>query len=123
MRGKSALMLRNQPPTVDLSSIERSIKLGFIRKVYSILATQLALTVAIVVAFIYFSFENTDGTGPNPEYVTEFGNYLYNNVWIIFVSIIPIIAIICALHSMKNKCALARRPIKSRSPLIYWRNP
>lgn len=49
-RGRSAMQMSG--PGIDLSQIERSIKMGFLRKVYSILATQMLVTVGIVVGFI-----------------------------------------------------------------------
>lgn len=90
-------------PGTDLSTIPAYIKMGFIRKVYSILATQLMVTVAIVVGMIYGSFRIT-ATGPTsePPY-TEFGNTVLSSAWIIYLLIIPVIAVICALVSMKNK--------------------
>lgn len=95
----------NPNNAVELSSIERSIKMGFVRKVYSILATQLALTVAIVMGFVYCAFEMGDGGAPDARRVTAFGDWMLSNYWVMLVMFIPTLIIICALQSHKNSCA------------------
>ena len=87
----------------DMSQIEKSIKLGFIRKVYSILATQLAITVAIVMGFIYGGFELDANGAPDPMVLTDFGAWVLSNYWIIIVAFVPLIMCICCLHSLKNR--------------------
>lgn len=52
-------MSSNQPPQ-SLHTIDREIKKGFVRKVYSILATQLLITAGIAVGMIYASFYHGD---------------------------------------------------------------
>jgi len=90
-------------PGVDLASIERSIKMGFIRKVYSILATQLIVTVGIVVGTIYLSFETHAGeAGPDPAAMTPFGIGVITRGWLIWVLFIPLLVVLCCLHAMKN---------------------
>lgn len=95
---------RGNQAGVDLSSIERSIKMGFVRKVYSILATQLGLTVAIVIGFIYRSFEIPSGSAaPDAQLLTPFGQWVLGNYFIVLISFIPLIMCICALQKHKNK--------------------
>mmetsp|Transcript_18641 Transcript_18641/g.44663 ORF Transcript_18641/g.44663 Transcript_18641/m.44663 type:complete len:342 (-) Transcript_18641:353-1378(-) len=98
-RGASALS--STGPGMDLSQIERSIKMGFLRKVYSILSTQLLVTVGVIVGFIYISFQVEGGT-PNAREVTAFGDYITSNTWLILVALIPLLVILCCLHSFKN---------------------
>ena len=89
---------------MDLASIERSIKLGFIRKVYTILATQLALTVAIVMGTIYMSFETLPNGTPDAATMTAFGRGVVQNYLIVvLLCFIPLIACLCVLNSMKNQ--------------------
>ena len=88
-------------PGVDLARIERSIKMGFLRKVYSILATQMLVTVGVVVGFIYLSFNVHDGAA-NPHELTSFGSYVLSNSWVILVSLIPLLFVLCCLTSLKN---------------------
>ena len=85
----------------DLSSIERSIKMGFVRKVYSILASQFALTVAIVMAIIYSAFEVSNGA-PDPSRPTALGQTILENYWILMLMFIPLLFTICCLHSVKD---------------------
>lgn len=93
----------NSAPQVDLQSIERAIKMGFIRKVYSILATQLLVTCGIVTGAIYLSFEIPAGeAGPDPSKLTEFGYGVLTRPWIIWVLFVPLLIILCCLHAMKN---------------------
>ena len=87
----------------DMSQIEKSIKLGFIRKVYSILATQLAITVAIVMGFIYGGFELDANGAPDPMMLTGFGAWVLSNYWVIIVAFVPLLICYCAMHSMKNR--------------------
>jgi len=94
-------MKRRNQPAFDLNNIDAAIKMGFIRKVYSILATQLALTVVIVMAMIYLAFE-INGAGPDASLPTSFGHWLFARWWIMLVSLVPIIAIICVLQKYKN---------------------
>jgi len=85
----------------DLGSIERSIKMGFVRKVYSILATQLAVTVAIVMGFIYAAFVVENGA-PNPAQLTGFGQWTVDNWWVQLALLLPVITCICCLQGVKN---------------------
>jgi len=103
-RGSSAwAKARTEPPAFDLSTIEKSIKMAFVRKVYSILATQLGITVAIVLGFVYAAFVVEDG-GPNPTNPTALGGWiLTNGLTVILVSLIPVLMILCCLHGMKNR--------------------
>ena len=61
----------------SMDDIDRKIRLGFLRKVYAILSTQLIVTVAIVIAFIGASFEGFDPSEP-----TEFFLGIYRNSWV-----------------------------------------
>ena len=104
---------------------ERAIRMGFIRKVYSILSTQLLVTVAIIVAFVGLSFYDWDpfknaideSTCPvgghelecyNCERngttlcLTDFGYSILSNSWVTWVLFVPMIAFICLLHCVKN---------------------
>ena len=100
-RQGSWMKRRDIQPQFDLEHIENSIKMGFIRKVYAILATQLALTVIIVMAMLYLSFEIRNG-GPDASAPTAFGYWLFARWWIMLASIIPIIAIYCVLQKQKS---------------------
>jgi hypothetical protein len=106
-RDNSWMSKRNASPSYDLSTIDRSIKMGFVRKVYSILATQLLLTCVIIVGFIYGSFTPDENGAPDPNTLSELGMWVFSNAsWFILVSLIPIIAIICMLR----RCASPHPP-------------
>ena len=104
-RQGSWMKRRDIQPQYDLAQIENSIKMGFIRKVYAILATQLALTVLIVMAFIYLSFDVRNG-GPDASAPTAFGYWLFGRWWIMLASLVPIIAIMCVLQKHKSNYPL-----------------
>lgn len=87
---------------IDLSTIDRSIKMAFVRKVYAILATQLALTVAIVAGFIYESFVVVNGV-PDPKQPTEFGVWVSGSYWVFGMLFVPAIGILCFLFTLKNR--------------------
>jgi FtsH-binding integral membrane protein len=97
-RPKSALFAGSTSPGIDLNSIEREIKMGFVRKVYCILATQLLTTTLFIVGAIHLSFDSWD-----PNRLTSFGFTLYTTRWLLWVSFIPLIAILCMLQNVKNK--------------------
>lgn len=102
-RDATALLSAEGTP-FDLGAINRAIKMGFIRKVYCILATQLAVTTAIVVGFIYAAFEpSVSGAGPDPRLLSPFGAWTYANPYICLALLVPLITIICVLHSVKNR--------------------
>uniref|UniRef100_A0A7S3ABQ7 Transmembrane BAX inhibitor motif-containing protein 4 n=1 Tax=Haptolina ericina TaxID=156174 RepID=A0A7S3ABQ7_9EUKA len=89
-------MSSNQPPQ-SLRTIDREIKKGFVRKVYSILATQLLITAGIAVGMIYASFYHGD-----PNYLTKFGNGFIYNSSLSFLLFILTIILLCFLFSLKN---------------------
>ena len=120
-RGKSAMRMTGGPNL----EFERAIRMGFIRKVYSILSTQLLVTVAIIVAFVGLSFYDWDpfknaidesecpvGGHELECYncerngttlcLTDFGYSILSNSWITWVLFVPMIAFICLLHCVKN---------------------
>ena len=102
-RQNSAWLTGSTGGGADLATIERSIKMGFIRKVYSILATQLLLTSGICVGAIYLSFVVQEGdAGPDPSRLTEFGIGIISRGWLIWVLFVPLLFLLCCLHSMKN---------------------
>jgi len=84
-----------EPPSLE--SIDKEIKKGFVRKVYSLLTTQLLLTVGINVGLIYAAFYCGD-----PHYPTDFAYYFVRESWITFVTLIGLLIVLCALFSYKN---------------------
>jgi len=103
VKRQSSAWRMGSTPTVDLASIERSIKMGFIRKVYCILATQLLATCGVVVGAIYLSFVTPTGeVGPDPSALTPFGHGVITSGWVIWVLLVPLLCILCCLHAMKN---------------------
>merc|ERR1711871_289459 len=76
--------------------------MAFVRKVYAILSSQILLTVAIVIGVLYGSFEvHSAGLSTTP---TELGMWvLRNGMYVILISLIPILFLICALHGYKNR--------------------
>ena len=89
-------------PVFDLSSIERSIKMGFVRKVYCILATQIGLTVAITLAMIYAGFELDNGC-PDPARPTELTLWVVQQYWVTLVLFVPTLLLLCCMHNLKNR--------------------
>jgi len=106
-RGRSALLEGSTTPGVDLELIDRQIRMGFVRKVYTLLSTQLLATVGIVVLFIKLSFPSWVACTPyvdGPcETMSQFGYGLTTNAWVIWVAFVPLIFMICCLHAVKNK--------------------
>ena len=97
-RARSWMELRQsgyEPPSLE--SIDKEIKKGFVRKIYSILGTQLLVTVAVCVIMIYSSFYKGD-----PYYPTSFGYYYIRQQWITFLVLILMLVVLCGLFSMKN---------------------
>lgn len=84
------------PPSLE--SIDRELKKGFVRKVYSILGTQLLLTVAINVGMLYAAFYRGD-----PQFLTSFGLYYIRQQWIYLLSFILLLVVVCGLFSLKNR--------------------
>ncbi|KAL1528494.1 hypothetical protein AB1Y20_009837 [Prymnesium parvum] len=82
---------------LPLDAIDNQLKKGFVRKVYSILATQLLLTIGICVGMIYASFYHGDA-----NYILHFGYYYVRQQWIVLVPLIIMICLLCALFSLKN---------------------
>ena len=120
-RGKSAMRVTGGPNL----EFERAIRMGFIRKVYSILSTQLLVTVGIIVAFVGLSFYDWDPfKNPIDEEVcpvggheldckncvrnmtticlTDFGLSILSHPWITWVLFVPMFGFICLLHCVKN---------------------
>jgi len=105
-RAKSWREAQRMGQYANIDAIERSIKMAFVRKVYSILATQLALTVAIVMAFLYLGFQVVNGA-PDPTKLTSFGLWVFSNyIPSILIAFIPLIICICWLQSAKNRYPL-----------------
>jgi hypothetical protein len=96
-RGRSALLAGSTSPGAHLAVIEKQIRMAFIRKVYALLSTQLLFTVAIVVGFIKLAFPSWEATQ-----VSQFGEGVLNNWWVIWAAFVPLLLIICCLHSVKN---------------------
>lgn len=69
----------------------------FIRKVYSILCSQLLLTVVVVVACIAAAFEKGD-----PDKPTAFGEWTMRSWWFLLVLLIPILIFTCVLFAVKT---------------------
>jgi len=99
-RGQSAIAMSG--PGIDLTQIAREIKLGFVRKVYSILATQLFVTVGLVVGALYLAFECGSGGTPDAQRLTPFGTYAIGNSWLLLVTFVPLLFVLCMLQSVKN---------------------
>lgn len=85
-----------EPPSLE--SIDKELKKGFVRKVYSILGTQLMLTVGICVLLLYLSFYHGD-----PNYVLHFGYYYIEQSWIIVLLFILLLVDLCGLFAFKNR--------------------
>ena len=90
-------MQAQQSGMQPLDEIDREVKKGFVRKVYSILGTQLFVTTGIVVGFIYGSFYQGD-----PNYLTSFGHGFLRAYWLTFLLLMVALVIVCALMSLKN---------------------
>ncbi|KAL0217576.1 hypothetical protein RCL1_008157 [Eukaryota sp. TZLM3-RCL] len=70
------------------SSVEASLRLGFIRKVYSILAVQLFITASIS----WMMMQN----------VTATVNFLSNNIWVLWFSLIGAFVVLIATMCVKK---------------------
>ena len=90
----------NAPPELGSAAtgVDGYIRAGFVRKVYSILSTQLLLTVTLVVSWHYASFQSGDA-----HHLTPFGfwmlRYGYHVQWLV---LILALITLCSLMSYKN---------------------
>jgi len=111
-RGRSAFFAGSTTPGVDLQAIERQVRMAFVRKVYTLLSTQLFLTVGVVVLFIYLSFPTWTPCTPTIEDdgpcegMSQFGYGLLTNAWVIWAAFVPLMVMICFLHTVKNRYPL-----------------
>jgi len=96
-RGKSALFGQSGGGRFSLGAIEKSIRMAFLRKVYGILATQLLVTMGLIILFLGLAFENFDPMARTPFYDGVSSHY-----WVTLVALIPLIALICVLQCVKN---------------------
>ena len=111
-RGRSAFFAGSTTPGVDLQAIERQVRMAFVRKVYTLLSTQLFLTVGVVVLFIYLSFPTWTPCTPTIEDdgpcegMSQFGYGLLTNAYVIWAAFVPLMVMICFLHTVKNRYPL-----------------
>ncbi|XP_071788310.1 protein lifeguard 1-like [Asterias amurensis] len=71
----------------DFEFAEQDVRHGFIKKVYAILTAQLALTIAIIIPFVY---------------VDEVKEYMYRNSWPFWVAFAMTFILIIALSCFTN---------------------
>tara|TARA_B110001452_G_scaffold263097_1_gene264058 strand:- start:42 stop:1130 length:1089 start_codon:yes stop_codon:yes gene_type:complete len=90
-RGASSYVMPARPIVTAVQRRE------FIRKVYSILCSQLLLTVVVVVACIAAAFQKGD-----PDTTTAFGDWIMRSWWFLLVLLIPILVLTCVLFAVKN---------------------
>lgn len=82
----------------SLSGLDPSLRSAFVRKVYSILATQLLGTVAMVVGLIYASFYKG-----NHEVITEWGAWITGDgYYLVFIALVVSLLLLCALMCAKD---------------------
>nr|XP_027231734.1 protein lifeguard 2-like [Penaeus vannamei] len=79
--------------TVDITFVfsEKSVRMGFIRKVYTILCTQLLVTFGIIAIFVG---------------VPAVSDYTYNNLWMLWVAIglsFALIICFCCSGNLRRK--------------------
>ena len=72
-------------------------QLEFVRKVYSILSTQLLFTAGAAVLFVQLSFDDGDPAKP-----TSFGRGLLGSSWVVWALFIPLLLVLCCLFAAKN---------------------
>jgi FtsH-binding integral membrane protein len=86
-----------------LRNIDGWVRAAFIRKVFSILSTQLLLTTAVIVGMIYAAFVAGDATYPSAfgSWIAYEGGYLLS--WLV---LIPTMLVLCALMSCKDSYPL-----------------
>lgn len=87
------------PPELgSAATVDGYIRAGFVRKVYSILSTQLLLTVTLVVIWHYASFESGDA-----HHLTPFGLWMIRHGFHIqWLVLILALVTLCSLMSYKN---------------------
>lgn len=110
-RGRSAWFAGSTQPGIDLASIERQVRMGFVRKVYALLSTQLLMTVAIVTLFIWRAFPTwqpcnlliaSDGSLVRCATMSAFGFGILTNSWVIWAAFVPLLIMVCCMHTVKN---------------------
>jgi len=83
--------------STGVEELDRALKMDFVRRVYTILSTQLLLTVGIIVLFVGLSFSDFDATA-----ATDFGRTLLGSSWVLLVALLPVLLLLCFLFSVKN---------------------
>ena len=81
-------------PTPEYSP---QIKLDFLKKVYGLLSTQIALCLATCALFVFASFQNAD-----PHKLTSFGEGFIARWWLVYVLLIPTFITLFVAIMQKN---------------------